>query len=282
MLLMGIRNNINHTYVYLPNLNDISFLFISLHNNIVHYYLHHPIFQSNMAAMVPGMDKRTNALLKQVGDGILQQALAEEKELDAKLADMQELGEDDFETLRQKRRLELQKKVRQEQDWKQLGHGSYTEINDTKEFFYQCKKSERVVVHFYRPVTPRCQIVDAHFQKLAVNHLETRFLKIDAEKNPFLVEKLGIILMPTMVLIKNGKTDHAIHGFDEFGGTDDFTTEDVAFVLSQHGVLDHTGVDRDEDIADRHEKNMGFNNIKISNVRAGDHDLNFDDDELEW
>jgi hypothetical protein len=33
------------------------------------------------------------------------------------------IDEDDFEALRQKRRLNLQKKMKQEQDWKQLGHG---------------------------------------------------------------------------------------------------------------------------------------------------------------
>ncbi len=33
------------------------------------------------------------------------------------------IDEDDFEALRQKRRLELQKKMRQEADWRQLGHG---------------------------------------------------------------------------------------------------------------------------------------------------------------
>jgi hypothetical protein len=67
-------------------------------------------------------------------------------------------------------------------------------MHDTKEFFLAAKKSSRVVVHFYRGVTPRCQIVDAHFAKLAHDHVETRFLKIDAEKAPFLVEKLGIYM----------------------------------------------------------------------------------------
>jgi uncharacterized Zn finger protein len=33
------------------------------------------------------------------------------------------LDEDDFESLRQRRRQQLQKQARQEQDWKQLGHG---------------------------------------------------------------------------------------------------------------------------------------------------------------
>ena len=97
----------------------------------------------------------------------------------------------------------------------------YLELTDTKEFFNAAKKSARMVVHFYRSVTPRCQIVDAHLERLAPKHLETRFVKIDAEKNPFLVERLGIILMPTIVLIKDGKTDHAIHGFDELGSNEE-------------------------------------------------------------
>ena len=109
----------------------------------------------------------------------------------------------------------------------------YSEIADTKDFFNAAKKSARMVVHFYRSVTPRCEIVDAHLSKLAFrysdasikdfvgtftpltvlelkSHLETRFIKIDAEKNPFLVERLGIILMPTIVLIKDGKTEHSL------------------------------------------------------------------------
>lgn len=31
-----------------------------------------------------------------------------------------------------------------------------------------------MVVHFYRPTTERCQIVDAHLERLAPKHLETR------------------------------------------------------------------------------------------------------------
>jgi len=183
------------------------------------------------------MEKQHAMMMEKVGEGILHQAMLEEKRLDAQLASLENLDEDDFEALRQKRRLDLQKKRRQEQDWRQLGHGRYSEMNDTKDFFNAAKKSQRMCVHFYRSVTPRCQIVDAHFERLAQKHVETRFVKIDAEKNPFLVERLGIILMPTIVLIKDGKTEHAIHGFDEFGGTDDFSDCDMAYVLSQYGVL---------------------------------------------
>jgi len=225
-------------------------------------------------------DAAIDAAIDNMSRGLLQVAAEEEKKLDEQMKALENLDEDDFEVLRQKRKIALQKKMRQEADWKQLGHGVYSELTDTKEFFNAAKKSERMCVHFYRSVTPRCQIVDAHFQKLAPSHLETRFVKIDAEKSPYLVEKLGIILMPTIVLIKNGRTDHAIHGFDEFGGTDDFTTADVAYVLAAHGVLDPTVEDRSEEMSERHAAKKGVNAMKINHITAstyGDHDT---DEEL--
>jgi hypothetical protein len=149
-------------------------------------------------------------------------------------------------------------------------------LSDTKEFFNAAKKSQRLVVHFYRGVTFRCQIVDAHLQRLAETHLETRFVKIDAEKNPFLVERLGIIMMPTIVLIKDGKTEHSLIGFDELGGTDDFTTNDIAYVLSQHGVLNYDG-DQSDEITSRSKK-AGLNSMKLATVRRGQYD-NLSDDE---
>ncbi len=152
----------------------------------------------------------------------------------------------------------------------------YSEITDTKEFFNAAKKSARLIVHFYRSVTPRCAIVDAHCEKLAYSHLEARFVKIDAEKNPFLVERLGIILMPTIVLIKEGKTEHAIHGFDEFGGTDDFSTADMAYILATHGVLNYEN-DRSEEIQGRAAK-AGLNSVRLNTIKTGGYDDVSDDD----
>lgn len=153
------------------------------------------------------------------------------------------------------------------------------EITDTKEFFNAAKRSARMIVHFYRSVTPRCQIVDAHFERLAQTHLEARFVKIDAEKSPYLVEKLGIILMPTIVLIKEGKTEHSIHGFDEFGGTDDFTTSDMAYVLASHKILNYE-TDRSEEITQRATR-AGLNSVRLATIRSGDYDHQSDDDLFE-
>jgi len=217
--------------------------------------------------------------MEMVGNSMLASALAEEAALDAKLAAMDgDMNEDTYETLRQKRKLQLQKNMRKEQDQRQLGHGRYSELTDTKEFFAAAKKSSRLIVHFYRGVTPRCEIVDKHFEKLAHDHVECRFVKINAEKNPFLVEKLGVILLPTMVLIKDGKTEHAIHGFDEFGGVDDFPTEVVAYVLAAHGMIKPEEVeDMSEDIAEGNS--AGVNAIRVNTITSSRFALLEDEDD---
>ncbi len=64
-----------------------------------------------------------------------------------------------------------------------------------------------------------------------------QFCKIDAEKSPYLVEKLSIVVMPTLLLIKGSETVKHLRGFDELGGTDEFSSDMLAHVLTQYQVL---------------------------------------------
>lgn len=50
--------------------------------------------------------------------------------------------------------------------------------------------------------------MDKHLSILAKQHIETRFVKINAEKAPYLAEKLRIVVLPTLALIKNAKVDN--------------------------------------------------------------------------
>lgn len=160
-----------------------------------------------------------------------------EEKLDDEITALERMDEDDMEAIRERRLQELKKKAEMKKEWMAKGHGTYRDVADQKDFFNQVKASKRVVVHFYRPTTWRCDIVDKHLSALARSHLETKFLKVNAEKSPFLVERLGIYMLPTIVLIKDGKTDHSIIGFDEFGGGDDFSTEVVERCLVQYELL---------------------------------------------
>ena len=72
------------------------------------------------------------------------------------------------------------------------GHGEYNEIEDEKAFFDTAKKSDMMVCHFYRDATWRCQIVDKHLDRLAKKYWKCKFVKINAEKSQFLVERLKV------------------------------------------------------------------------------------------
>jgi len=154
---------------------------------------------------------------------------------------MEEMGETELDLLRDRRKEAMKKAAAKRQEWRANGHGEYKEVRGEKDFFREVKGEEKAVVHFFRSSTIRCNIVDRHLSDLSKTHLETKFLKVDAEKSPFLVERLHIWMMPSILIIKNGKTDHTITGFEEFGGTDDFSTRMVEYVLGNHGALNYSG-----------------------------------------
>ncbi|CAM9141166.1 unnamed protein product, partial [Phaeothamnion confervicola] len=177
------------------------------------------------------------AIASQVAaQAIMDHAKETERKLDAKLEKIDAMDEDDFERLRERRRLQLVKQQEQRQKWLTNGHGRYTELPDQPAFFDAVKKSK------------------------------TRFCKIDAEKSPYLVEKLSIFVMPTILLIKDGQTVHQIRGFDELGGTDNFHPDTMAFVMNKWGVLNFDGPEPEDPTRGRAS---GVNSIALSLAGKG-------------
>ena len=135
----------------------------------------------------------------------------------------------------------MKQAAHQRQEWLSQGHGSYQEISGESDFFEECKKSDRIVCHFYRDSTFRCQIVDKHLHLLAPKHLETRFLKLSVERSPFLCQRLSIRILPTIACVINNVTKDYIKGFDDLGGVDDFSTEMLEWRLGCAGVINYSG-----------------------------------------
>lgn len=94
----------------------------------------------------------------------------------------------------------MKKAQQKKEEWLQQGHGEYSEIPEEKEFFNVTKNSENVVCHFYRDETFRCKILDKHLAILAKKHVETKFCKINAEKTPFLCDRLKIKVIQTFII----------------------------------------------------------------------------------
>eukprot|EP00850_Spirogloea_muscicola_P010293 SM000060S19625 [mRNA] locus=s60:249459:253983:+ [translate_table: standard] len=88
------------------------------------------------------------------------------------------------------------------------------------------------------PLCPSlAKVVDRHLKELAARHLETRFVRLDAEKSPFLAERLRIFMLPTIAVVLDGKAVDYIVGFDELGGKDDFGTEVLERRLCKAGAI---------------------------------------------
>uniref|UniRef100_K3X9E1 Thioredoxin domain-containing protein n=1 Tax=Globisporangium ultimum (strain ATCC 200006 / CBS 805.95 / DAOM BR144) TaxID=431595 RepID=K3X9E1_GLOUD len=178
---------------------------------------------------------------------------------------LSELDHDpELERLRQARMNQLKQAYEQKQELLAKGHGEYREITQD-EFLKEVTSSPLVVVHFYHNDFERCKIMDMHLGRLAKTHIECKFLKLNAEKAPFFVEKLMVRVLPTVVCFKDGIAfPSRVIGFDgltaddeeeqsTFGSrghltsSDTFPTIALARKLVDIGVINHHDADEDDD-----------------------------------
>ena len=119
--------------------------------------------------------------------------------------------------LRAKRMKEIQSENSKFLEYRKLGHGQYTHVNQD-EFLPAVTGSHLCICHFFHNDFKRCGIMDQHLQKLAKKHMTTKFIYIDAEKSPFFVEKMKIQTLPTVVMFRDGIAIDRVLGFEDFEG----------------------------------------------------------------
>ena len=80
-------------------------------------------------------------------------------------------------------------------------------------------QNQRCLVHFSHPEFDRCRVMDEHLRKLAARHCgeEVRFGSVDVRSAPFVVEKLGIRMLPCVVGFRDGVGVGRIVGFEGLG-----------------------------------------------------------------
>jgi len=225
------------------------------------------------------MKEKTKAMQEDIKEKMVM-GLAQklESQIDKQMEDQEE-ELSDIQALRKKRLLAMQKDAKMKKELLALGHGKYDEIENEKDFFEWAKKSERMVCHFYREETFRCGIVDKHMKILAPKYWKTRFCKINAEKSPFLVERLKVFMLPTITCVIKGQVADHIVGFDDMGGADDFPTSALAARLGAVGVCDYDGGDVEAAAAAR-QKAAGKGKGYVGHQRCkGDSDSDLSSDE---
>merc|ERR1712113_896741 len=113
-----------------------------------------------------------------------------------------------------------------------LGHGSYDEIEE-EAFLKTVTSSQRAVVHFYHNNFEKCKIMDMHLRKCARKFFGTRFVKLDAEKAPFFVQKLQIKTLPCVVVFNDGVAIGRQVGFDGLSMGEEFDTIQLAWKIRE-------------------------------------------------
>mmetsp|Transcript_21779 Transcript_21779/g.47395 ORF Transcript_21779/g.47395 Transcript_21779/m.47395 type:complete len:262 (-) Transcript_21779:319-1104(-) len=258
-----------------------------------------------------GFGNSNQVLGNQASASILATARAQEAAISSEISKYDALldsNDGELEKLREKRLAAMKNASEQRRRWIENGHGTYDELRSgqhggdiAKSFFDAAKKSSRLVVHFHRPTTRSCDAFHRALSELAPKHPETRFLKLNVEGcddvreggsgagAKFLVERLGVVVMPTLLIVKDQKVTHELRGFDELGGREEFSSRDLAFVLGGHGAL--TRREEEESAPSFMEESggsrggmLGVNSLRMQfgggsrGPRSGGYD-DFDDDE---
>ncbi|XP_020257385.1 thioredoxin domain-containing protein PLP3B-like isoform X1 [Asparagus officinalis] len=178
------------------------------------------------------------------------------------------LDDPELEKLHADRIAALKKEAEKREVLKRQGHGEYREISEG-DFLGEVTGSERAICHFYHHEFYRCKIMDKHLKALAPQHINTKFIKLDAENAPFFVTKLGVKTLPCVILFRKGVAFDRIVGFQDLGGKDDFPTRALESLLKRKGIIDERKKDNDEDDDDEYGRNRS---VRSSDVQDSDSD----------
>ncbi|XP_034682611.1 thioredoxin domain-containing protein PLP3A-like [Vitis riparia] len=184
--------------------------------------------------------------------------------------DLDELMDDpELERLHADRIAALKKEAEKRQALKKQGHGEYREVTEA-DFLGEVTGSEKVICHFYHREFYRCKIMDKHLKSLAPRHMDTKFIKLDAENAPFFVAKLGVKTLPCVILFRKGIAVDRLIGFQDMGGKDDFATRTLEALLIKKGIVSEKKKDEDDE-------DGGYPESRRNTVRSSV-DLNSDSD----
>jgi thiol-disulfide isomerase/thioredoxin len=96
---------------------------------------------------------------------------------------------------------------------------SYVTLTGDDETLAFTTEHARAVVHFYHPDFARCNTMDSHLDLVAEKHAEdatgdVAFGKVNVNQAPFVVEKLGVRVLPCVIGFVNGVVKGRVIGFD--------------------------------------------------------------------
>lgn len=181
------------------------------------------------------------------------------------------LDDPELEKLHADRIAALKKEAEKREVLKRQGHGEYREVTEG-DFLGEVTKTERVICHFFHREFYRCKIMDKHLSALAPLHVDTKFIKLDAENAPFFVTKLAIKTLPCVILFRNGIGFDRIVGFEDLGAKDDFTAKALENLLKRKGIINERKSKYDDENATDDVDPARNRRVRSSTIEGSDSD----------
>ncbi|KAL9815623.1 putative Thioredoxin-like superfamily [Arabidopsis thaliana] len=160
--------------------------------------------------------------------------------------DLDELMDDpELEKLHADRIAALRREVEKREAFKRQGHGEYREVSEG-DFLGEVTRSEKVICHFYHKEFYRCKIMDKHLKTLAPRHVDTKFIKMDAELGLYVFKLTKTRMLKSLFFSKGIAMDRLV-GFQDLGAKDDFSTTKLENLLVKKGMLSEKRKEEDEE-----------------------------------
>ncbi|KAG6336698.1 hypothetical protein ID866_2405 [Astraeus odoratus] len=179
------------------------------------------------------MDPKLNSLASRVIESNRDRDEVDDEAIFAELE--AEIENDDNAAFREQGLEQLKLQAERLKQMQQTAYGTYSEITDEKELIRISAHEPRSVIHFYHSDFKRCEIMDKHLAALAPKYFATRFLRVFVENVPWLVQRLGIKVLPCVMCFVDGVMKDRLIGFEELGNSDVFETAVLELRLSQSG-----------------------------------------------
>jgi hypothetical protein len=146
---------------------------------------------------------------------------------------------------------------------------------------------ERAVVHFFHPDFARCSIMDRHCEHIGRKHAQDggadmAFARVDVRNAPFVVEKLGIRVLPAVLGFVKGVVKGRVTGFEgiAWGGREELPSVAAAleeklveWTVLRKRLLEDEAEDEEEEKPER---------SKFARRGIKDRKQNPNDDEDDW
>ncbi|EXJ62596.1 hypothetical protein A1O7_03034 [Cladophialophora yegresii CBS 114405] len=168
---------------------------------------------------------------------------------------------------------------------------AYVTLSSDDEALSFTTEHERAVVHFFHPDFARCSTMDSHCKTIAQRHAEyaegdVAFAKINVNHAPFVVEKLGVRVLPCVIGFVKGVVKGRITGFEGLcwdgkeGSVEVTRALEEAIVdwtvVGKRLLLRHDDDESDEDDGAPDRRKAGRRGIRDRKVPVEDEDDDWD------